>query len=286
MAASALNAAPATIGAALRAAGLDPVDARMLLQHALAIPHATLIAHPERVLSDDERQRFEALAARRRSGEPVAYLLGWREFHSRRFTVAPSVLIPRPETELLIDRALHCFASDTQAAVLDLGTGSGNVAFTLALERPQWALTSVDTSAAALAIARENARALGIGKVELLHGEWYGPVAGRVFDLIVSNPPYVAEGDPHLGRGDVRFEPALALRGGPDGLAAIRTIVEQARGHLRDNGWLFFEHGHDQADACRALLAGAGFVDLTTASDLAHLPRVSGGRNALSSNRR
>jgi release factor glutamine methyltransferase len=265
---------------AMRLAGIEPVDARLLLQHVLGISHAALIAHDERELAEDERRRFLALAARRAAGEPVAYLLGWREFYGRHFAVNPAVLIPRPETELLVDQALQRLPPDARIEVLDLGTGSGNIALTLALERPRCAVTAVDASASALAIALENARALRAGNAEFRQGDWYGPVAGRSFDLIVSNPPYVADTDPHLGRGDLRFEPPAALRAGPDGLAAIRQIVALASEYLRPNGWLLFEHGYDQAHACRCLLAEAGFVDVTTASDLAELPRVSGGRKA------
>jgi release factor glutamine methyltransferase len=275
-----MSAAAETIGAAMRSSGIEPVDARLLLQHALGMPHAALIAHDDRVLSAEERRRFAALAARRARGEPVAYLLGWREFYGRRFAVDPTVLIPRPETEVLVEQALQRLAPDAGMALLDLGCGSGNIALTLALERPQCAVTAVDTSAGALAIARENARALGAGNVEFLHGDWFGPVTSRSFDLIVSNPPYVADADPHLGRGDLRFEPATALRGGPDGLAEIRRIVAQAPGYLQPNGWLLFEHGYDQAHACQRLLAASGFVAVTTARDLAELPRVSAGRKA------
>lgn len=278
------SAGVTTIGSALRLPELDPVDARVLLQEVLGLPHAALIAHAERVLSEAQRRRFLALAARRAAGEPVAYLLGWREFYGRRFAVGPAALIPRPETELLIDLALARLPPSTTADVLDLGTGSGIIALTLALERPHCALTAVDTSADALALARQNAQRLaqrlGVGHLELLQGSWYGPVARRAFDLIVSNPPYVADTDPHLRLGDVRFEPAAALCAGPDGLAAIRHIVAQAPHYLRPNGWLLFEHGYDQGDASRRLLAEAGLVDITTAADLAELPRVSGGRKA------
>ncbi len=274
------SAAPTTIGAALRLPELDPVDARLLLQDVLGLSHAALIAHAERVLSEAQRRRFMALAARRAAGEPVAYLLGWREFYGRRFAVGPAALIPRPETELLIDRVLERLPPAAAAEVLDLGTGSGVIALTLALERPHCILTAVDVSAGALALARENARTLGVRHIELLQGDWYGPVAQRAFDLILSNPPYVADTDPHLALGDLRFEPASALRAGPDGLAAIRHIVAQAPEHLRPNGWLLFEHGYNQADECRHLLADAGFVEITTAADLAELPRVSGGRKA------
>lgn len=278
MSCSSVDAAPATIGAALRTPGIDPLDARVLLQQVLGMSHAGLIAHSERRLADDERRRFAELIARRASGEPVAYLLGWREFYGRRFKVEPAVLVPRPETELLVDIALDRLAPSEVTSVLDLGTGSGIVAITLALERPPCHVTAVDVSPEALALARENAQALGAARVEFRQGDWYEPVAGRRFQLIVSNPPYVADADPHLLQGDVRFEPMGALRAGRDGLDAIRRIVAGARAHLDPGGWLFFEHGFDQADECRRLLAEAAFVDVTTASDLAELPRVSGGR--------
>lgn len=264
------------IAAALRTPGIDPVDARVLMQHVLGLSHAELIAHADRALATEEYERFRDLAERRRRGEPVAYLVGWREFYGRRFAVTPAVLVPRPETELLVDQALARVDADSPKRVLDLGAGSGNIATTLALERPDWTVTAVDSSPAALAVARENARTLGAGRVEWLQGDWYDAVAGRTFDLIVSNPPYVAQSDPHLH--DLRFEPAAALCAGPDGLAAIRRIVAGAPAHLEHGGWLLFEHGFDQAQACASLLAQAGFTDLVQVRDLADLPRVSGGR--------
>ena len=191
------------------------------------------------------------------------------------FALTTDVLIPRPETEVLVEEALARFRADARIRVLDLGTGSGNIAITLALERPDWMVTALDSSPAALAVARGNARSLGGGSIEWLQGDWYGPVAGRAFDLIVSNPPYVAQSDPHLH--DLRFEPSAALSAGHDGLAAIRRIVAGAGAHLAPQGWLLFEHGFDQAQACASLLAQAGFTGLVHAPDLAGLPRVSGG---------
>jgi release factor glutamine methyltransferase len=269
---------PETVAAALRFPGIDPVDARVLLQAVLGMSHAALLAHAERPLDAAERQRFLALAARRRGGEPVAYVLGWREFYGRRFAVGPAVLIPRPETELLVELALEHLPRARTACVLDLGTGSGNVAITLALERPEIRVSAVDASAEALGLARENAKALGAATVEFLPGDWYGAVAGRRFEVIVSNPPYVADTDPHLGRGDVAFEPRCALRAGADGLDAIRQVIAGARVHLNAGGWLGFEHGFDQAQACRRLLADSGFAAVATACDLAELPRVTHGR--------
>ena len=219
---------------------------------------------------------------------PVAYLTGRREFWSREFVVTPDVLSPRPETEILVEAALKKCQTLFPAAekvsdtfsVLDLGTGSGAIAITLALERPDARVTAVDTSASALDVARGNAAALG-ANVELVHGAWYAPVAGRRFDLIVSNPPYVAANDAHLGQGDLRFEPAGALTdGSADGLDSIRAIVAGARDHLNPGGRLLLEHGHDQAAAVAALLREAGFASIVSIPDLAGIPRVAGGKLA------
>jgi release factor glutamine methyltransferase len=270
-----MSAAPATIAEALRWPGIESTAARVLLQRVLGLSHAELIARAGTSLDDAQRRRFRELAARCARGEPVAYLLGFREFYGRRFEVGPSVLIPRPETELLVELALARIGICESARVLDLGTGSGNIALTLALERPQCAVTAVDASLQALAVARANGARLNVRNIELLSGDWFAPVAGRSFDLVLSNPPYVAEQDPHLA--DLRFEPTVALQAGPDGLAAIREIVAQAAPYLRPDGWLLLEHGYDQADACRALLADAGFDEVFSQPDLAGVPRVSGG---------
>jgi release factor glutamine methyltransferase len=268
---------PIDIAQALRAPGVDPVDARMLLQHVLGVGHAYLIAHSDRTLDDDERDRFLRLYARRRTGEPVAYLIGWREFYGRRFRVDPSVLIPRPETELLIDLALERIPADRPSRVLDLGTGSGNIAVTLGLERPRAQVIAIDVSAAALACATSNAAALGASNVESRQGSWFEPVAGERFDLIVSNPPYVAEADSHLGSGDVRFEPIEALVAGVDGLDCIGRIAGEAGRFLVPGGWLLFEHGYDQASACAQLLDASGFRGLVCTQDFAGHLRVAGG---------
>jgi release factor glutamine methyltransferase len=267
-----------TVAAALRSAGLDPPDARILLEHVLATTHARLISYGERVLTMAESNAYSRLVARRRDGEPIAYLVGWREFYGRRFAVDPSVLIPRPESELLVDLALERIDAKAQAAALDLATGSGNIAVTLALERRCAAVVATDLSASALACARANASRLGAELIEFLAGDWFEPLAGRRFDLIAANPPYVADGDAHLRRGDLRFEPRSALAAGADGLDAIRTIVAQSGRHLNPGGWLLFEHGHDQGTVCIRLLDEAGFADIAAAKDLAGLPRVSGGR--------
>jgi release factor glutamine methyltransferase len=267
-----------TIAAALRWPGLDPVDARVLLQHALDVTHAHLIAHSERLLTEEEQAQVRILLQRRAAGEPVAYLVGRREFYGRDFVVTPAVLIPRPETELLVELALARMAPLPAARVLDLGTGSGCIAITLALERKSAWVVAVDVSAEALAVAHRNARRLGANGLSLLQGSWLEPVADRRFDLIVGNPPYVAEDDPHLGEGDLRFEPRAALSAGPEGLDAIAAIMRAAPRYLRPGGWLLLEHGWNQADAVEIMLERAGFGDRLCARDLAGHPRVSGGR--------
>jgi release factor glutamine methyltransferase len=233
-----------------------------------------------RLLDQATRNRLDALLERRRAGEPLAYIVGKREFFGRAFRVTPDVLIPRPETELLCELTLARLAvshPERSARVLDLGTGSGAVAVTVACERPQDDVCATDLSEAALEVARSNARSLG-GRIRTLQGSWYGPLRGERFDCIVSNPPYVAPGDPHLGQGDLRFEPSLALRDPVDGLSILRSIVEGAPGHLHAGGWLLLEHGWDQASAVRSLLADAGFGAIASHPDLAGIDRVTVAR--------
>lgn len=267
-----------TLKAALEeaAAAIGRVDAQVLFAHLLGVNRAYLSAHPMRFITEAEDARYASLVAQRALGQPVAYLLGKREFYSREFAVGPEVLIPRPETEVMVEAALERLAPGS--AVLDLGTGSGAIAVTLACERPGVAVTATDASAAALELASRNAAAHAV-EVEIVRGEWYAPLAGRRFDLIVSNPPYVAAADPHLAEGDLRFEPRAALSdGSADGLASIRAIVAEAPGHLNPGGWLLLEHGYDQADAVAALLAQAGFTERVSIPDLAGIPRVAGGK--------
>jgi len=269
-----------TLKAALEeaTAAIGKVDAQAIFTHLLGVNRAYLVANPMRVLTETEDARIDTLVARRSMGHPVAYLLGRREFYSREFTVGPDVLIPRPETETLVEQALLRVGSHGRC--LDLGTGSGAIAVTLACERPGLTVTATDTSAAALAVARSNAAALGCaGRIDFRQGEWYAPVAGERFGLVVANPPYVAAGDVHLAQGDLRFEPAGALTdGSADGLDSIRAIVAGAPSHLEGGAWLLFEHGHDQADAARALLAAAGFAQIVSIRDLEGVPRVAGGK--------
>ena len=250
-------------------------EARRLLCHVLGMTPAASEAHPERKVSPDDTAAFRALVARRAAGEPVAYLTGRREFYGLEFQVTPDVLIPREETELLVDIALETKARQ----ILELGTGSGCLAVAVAKHLPQARVTAVDACAAALSVARQNAARHGVG-IRFLQGDWFAPLAGERFDLILANPPYVAEHDPHLAQGDVRFEPRAALAAGPDGLREIRRIVAAAPAYLAPGGQLWFEHGYDQAAAAAALLAEAGFVDIDERRDLAGILRASGGRRA------
>jgi release factor glutamine methyltransferase len=273
---SARTMASASIGEALRAKGVDAVDARALLRAALGVSEAHLAAHPEQSLTDGQRDRFDDWMRRRRAGEPVAYITGEREFWSLPFRVTPAVLIPRPETELLVELALERVGPAAPAAVLDLGTGCGCIAVAIAGERPRARVTATDVSRDALAVARENAQRHGTA-VEFVESNWLAALTGRRFDLIVANPPYVAVADPHLKAGDLRFEPQAALVGGADGLACIRAIIAQARGHLVRGGWLIFEHGHDQGERCRALLREAGYREVFSRHDLGKIERATGG---------
>ncbi len=247
-------------------------EARLLLRHVLGVSHAALEAHPERKVSLQDTASFRALAARRAAGEPLAYLTGHREFYGLDIRVTPAVLIPREETELLVEIAVE----KPSQRILDLGTGSGCLAIAVAKALPQAQVTAVDASAAALAVARENAARHGVA-VRFVQGDWFGPLGEERFDLILANPPYVAGNDPHLALGDVRFEPRSALAAGPEGLDDIRRIVADAPAHLVPGGRLFFEHGHDQARAAAALLAQAGFVAIEQRRDLAGILRVTGG---------
>jgi release factor glutamine methyltransferase len=269
-----------TLGEALAAARgqIDRLDARLLLQYASSCTHTDLLARPETPLIGPAYAQFNEWVARRAAGEPLAYLVGEAEFRGRVFQVSPAVLIPRPETEVLIELALEKLQGIAQPRILDLGTGSGIVAISLALACPQAEVCAVDLSPDALAIARNNAGRLG-APVDFRHSDWFSALAGERFDLIVSNPPYVAEGDPHLALNGLPFEPQMALSDGEtggNGLACIRQIVGEAAAHLQPNGWLLFEHGYDQGEASRNLLHSAGFQSPFTHPDLAGIDRVSG----------
>ncbi|MBL8377557.1 MAG: peptide chain release factor N(5)-glutamine methyltransferase [Burkholderiales bacterium] len=267
-----------TIGELLAATPVARREARLLLSRSSELPEAILAAFPEREVLPEAASRFRALAARRAAGEPVAYLLGEREFFGRPFKVTPAVLIPRPETELVVERALATVAGRTDVSVADLGTGSGAIAVTLACELPQAQITAVDRCADALEVARANALALAPQRVDFRQGSWYAPLQGRRFTFIVSNPPYIAKADPHPSQGDLRFEPRTALIGGDDGLACLREIIHGAAHHLQDSGQLILEHGYDQGDAVRRLMESAGFCAIATHRDLAGLERVTEAR--------
>jgi release factor glutamine methyltransferase len=269
-------------GAALQVALALPanearLEAQMLLQHVLQVPRAYLLAHPEQSLDEQQFLAYAALVQRRLRGEPVAYLLGEREFFGLNLKVTPATLIPRPETELLVELALQRMPPQRGLRVLDLGTGSGAIALAIAQARPDIEVVAVDASEAALRVARENAARLGIRNAGFLQSDWFSALDGRRFDLIVSNPPYVAAGDVHLGQGDVRFEPPTALASGADGLDDIRRIVGRAPDFLAPGAWLLLEHGYDQAAQVRELLAQNGYGNVFSARDLAGMERASGG---------
>ena len=253
-------------------------EQRWLRAAVLGCSYETLLAHPEQTLNPQQQQHYEQLLQRRAAGEPMAYLLGQREFFGRPFRVSPATLIPRPETELLVEFVLARAAP--QARVLDLGTGSGVIAVSIAADRADLHVTASDVSDQALAIAQHTNSALAQGRVHCLHSDWFSAWAGEAltherFDFIVSNPPYIAAGDAHLSQGDLRFEPASALTDGADGLACLRALIMQAPTYLNPRGWLAVEHGYDQAAAVRELMHAAGLVNIATQRDYAELERVT-----------
>lgn len=255
---------------------IDRADAEVLLGHVLGKSRTWLFAHDDACIAAGDVDRFSALLRRREAGEPVAYLTGRRGFWTFELTVTPDTLVPRPETELLVALALQRLPTDRLLRIADLGTGSGAIALALGHERPLAQVVATDASVGALAVARGNARALRLANVEFRHGDWYAPLAGERFDLIASNPPYIAADDPHLR--DLSFEPDAALASGVDGLDAIRVIVRDASLHLMPGGWLLLEHGFDQGAAVRSLLQAAGMVDVVTERDLEGRDRVTLGR--------
>jgi release factor glutamine methyltransferase len=267
-----------TVNRALALSGLVPFEAKVLLAHLLARDRAWLAAHGESTLTVEEAKGFDALARRRRDGVPIAYLTGRREFYGLDLEITADVLIPRPESEILVEFALAHIGAGETARVLDLGSGSGAVALAIAKARPASSVLGVDVSSAASSLARGNAARLQIANVEFIESDWFERVPPAAFDVIVANPPYVADGDPHLAQDDLRYEPATALKGGLDGLAAIRRIVAGASGYMKRGGWLAVEHGYDQAESVQALLRAAGFADLNTRRDLAGVLRTTSGK--------
>ncbi|MBX3619346.1 MAG: peptide chain release factor N(5)-glutamine methyltransferase [Rhizobacter sp.] len=256
-------------------AGVARLDAQLLLAHVLHRPRSWLVAHDDAALEAPAHQRVAALMARRAAGEPLAYLTGEKEFHGLLLQVSPAVLIPRPDTETLVDWALDVLPPDQARDVLDLGTGSGAIALAIKHKCPAAQVTAVDVSSRALAVAAANAERLGL-PVRLLQGDWWQAVDDERFDLVVSNPPYIAEGDAHLPA--LRHEPELALTPGGDGMGSLRHIISTASAHLRPGGWLLLEHGHDQSSGVRTLLLSHGFRDVATRADLAGIGRCTGGQ--------
>ena len=260
-----------TVSEAIAASGIDAREARLLLAEVCGFSQASLAASPAQEIPFEVENAFLELAEKRKAGFPVAYLLGRKEFYGLQLTVNPAVLIPRPETEMLVDLALQ----RNPASLLDLGTGSGAVALAVKHERPACRTVAVDADLSALLVAKRNAARLNLD-VDFRHGRWFEPVAGERFDVIVANPPYVAEGDPHLP--ELRHEPRGALVSGPDGLEALREITTEVGTFLRPGAWLLLEHGRGQDGAVRALLAATGLESVTTWPDLSGIPRISGGK--------
>jgi release factor glutamine methyltransferase len=260
-----------TLEETLRASGLDPREARLLLSEATGLPESGIVAFHDRSIAPEAERRFAEFASRRSKGEPVAYILGRKEFYGIELVVTPAVLIPRPETELLVDLALQREFS----SLVDLGTGSGAIALAIKRHRAAARVVGTDTSRAALDVARGNAARLDL-EVEFVQGPWLQPLAGRRFDVILANPPYVAERDPHLP--GLTFEPRIALVSGPDGLDGIREIARAAPAHLAPGGWLLIEHGMGQEVAVKDILSQAGLVEVDSCPDLARIPRVASGK--------
>ena len=261
--------------------GLPRAEARALLEHASSQSREWLIAHGDESATPAVRAHFTELVDARCVGEPLAYLLGWREFHGHRFIVSPQVLIPRPETEMLVDAAVA--AAPSNGTLIDLGTGSGCIAISIAIARPDLTIIALDVSAASLAIAEQNARALcpqtlQRKRLQLLQSNWWSAIeSAQRFDVVVANPPYIAAGDRHLREGDLRHEPIAALTDHRDGLQAIKIILEKASAHIQPKGWLLIEHGYDQAKAVRQLFAHAGLSQVSTLRDASGLDRLTRG---------
>jgi release factor glutamine methyltransferase len=253
------------------------IEIQCLLQHVLGVQRAYLLAHPEQMLSEAQQDAFDALLQRRLRGEPIAHLLGAREFFGLNLKVTPATLIPRPDTELIVELALNRIAQAQPCRVLDMGTGSGAIALAIAKNKPNAEVVAVDVSQDALAVAIENARRLDIPNVRFMQSDWFAVLDGQRFELIVSNPPYIASDDIHLTQGDLRFEPLSALASGADGLDDIRRIISAAPQYLASNGSLLLEHGYDQAGSVRDLLTQRGFVEVFSEKDIAGIERVTGG---------
>lgn len=253
------------------------IEVQCLLQHVLGVQRVYLMAYPEQVLNEEQQRALDALLASRLRGVPIAHLLGEREFFGLNLKVTPATLIPRPDTELIVELALNRILQTQPCRVLDMGTGSGAIALAIAKHKPNADVVAVDASLEALDVAIENASRLCIANVRFKQSDWFSALSGRSFDLIVSNPPYIASSDIHLSQGDLRFEPLSALASGVDGLDDIRRIISAAPQYLTSNGWLLLEHGYDQAGSVRDLLTQRGFVEVFSEKDIAGIERVTGG---------
>ncbi|HEY9210678.1 MAG TPA: peptide chain release factor N(5)-glutamine methyltransferase [Methylotenera sp.] len=264
---------------------LDAIDARyesqLLLQHVLKVNRAWLIAHENGDLAADIQREFDTLIQRRIGGEPIAYILGSREFYGLNLAVTPATLIPRPDTEILVDIALEKIPANQTAQILDLGTGTGAIALAIAQQRPQAQVTGVDASKTALEVATSNSQRLHIANSHFILSDWFNNLNDTRFDVIASNPPYIEEADAHLKQGDLRFEPISALASGADGLDDIRRIIDGCLIHLKPQGWLMFEHGYNQAESVRELMAETGLIAIETFKDLGDNDRVTIGKNPL-----
>lgn len=255
------------------------LDAELLIAHVLDIPRSRFISQPEQILNSKQYEQIRQLMRRRASGEPVAYILGKKHFWDLELAVTPDVLIPRPDTELLVETALALFSAHNTVNVLDLGTGSGAIAIAIARARPRWHVYATDDSKAALAIAIDNAEAYQLDNLSLRQSHWFDKLAsGNRYDLIISNPPYIRENDTHLRQGDVRFEPRQALVSGEDGLDAIRHLITAGKDHLQPGGWLMLEHGYDQGEQVYQLFVDNGYGDIQQKRDLGGHVRVTMGR--------
>lgn len=271
----ALRQAQQTLTASSESARLD---SEILLAQICGKTRSYLRTWPERVLPPQQARDFQQLVARRARGEPVAYLLGRRDFWDMSLMVSSNTLIPRSETECLVELALERIPPDAHWNIADLGTGAGAIALAIARERPGCQMLATDVSAPALEIAQENATRLGVTNIQFKLGTWFEPLSGETFEMIASNPPYVHPADPHLKQGDLRFEPLFALQSEPDGLTDIRTIGADARQYLKSPGWLLLEHGYDQGSAVQALLTGLGYQGVSVTEDLSQNERVCAGK--------
>lgn len=265
------------IRSVLAQSGLPLLEARMIIGHVLDVSRAWMIAHDTDAISPENLRQIHEMISRRQRGEPMAYILGYKEFMGLEFKTTSSVLIPRPDTELLVETAIAHVQNKPGAKVLDMGTGSGAIAISIAHFCPQANVLASDNSVAALQVAQENARSLDV-RLMFINSDWYGQIPPGKFDLIVSNPPYIHQEDEHLVQGDLRFEPQQALTDFNNGLTAINKIITGAPGFLRDGAWLWLEHGWDQAAAVRALLQETGFCKVESRKDLSGIERISGGQ--------